>query len=101
MRILMKVSVPHEAFNAAVRDGSVASKMAAIVEALGPEAVYYTEMNGRRTAILIVEMANASQIPSLVEPWFLTFGADVELHPVMSPQDLQQAGLEGLGKKWG
>jgi hypothetical protein len=63
--------------------------------------VYFTAQNGMRTAVLIVDRPDASKIPSLAEPWFLTFGADIELSPVMSPQDLQRAGLEALGKTWG
>jgi hypothetical protein len=31
----------------------------------------------------------------------LLFEADIELHPVMMPEDLKRAGLEELGKKWG
>lgn len=30
-----------------------------------------------------------------------TFNAAVEFHVVMSPEELQQAGLDALGKKWG
>lgn len=100
MRILMIARMPHKEFNAAIRDGSAGQKMNAILEDLKPEAVYFTEMNGLRTAVLVVEMEKTSQIPSLAEPWFLTFNADVEFHPAMSPDDLQQAGLDKLGKKW-
>ena len=101
MRILMTVRLPHESFNAAVKDGSVGSKMEAILDAVKPEAVYFTEMNGQRTAVMIVELEKPSGIPALAEPWFLTFNADVEFHVVMSPEDLKEAGLDGLGKKWG
>ena len=58
-------------------------------------------MNGKRGAILIVNMDDPSKIPSLAEPWFLKFNGDVEFHIVMSPEDLGKAGLEELGKKWG
>ncbi len=46
-------------------------------------------------------MENASEIPKYAEPWFLHFDAEVELLPTMTPQDLQAAGLEALGKRWG
>lgn len=29
-----------------------------------------------------------------------TFNAEVEFHIVMSPEDLERAGLDELGKKW-
>ena len=101
MRFLMKVSVPHEAFNAAVRNGTAGQIMQQIMEDIKPEAAYFTEMNGKRGAILIVNMDDPSKIPSLAEPWFLKFNGDVEFHIVMSPEDLGKAGLEELGKKWG
>ena len=101
MRVLITVRLPHDTFNAAVRDGSAGSKTEAILDAAKPEAVYFTEMDGRRTVVMIAELKNASMIPALAEPWFLTFNANVEFHVVMSPDDLQQAGLDELGKKWG
>ena len=101
MRVLMQVQIPHGPFNAAVRDGSAGSKLEEIIEDIGPEAVYFHEMDGKRTASLVVDLENASQIPSLAEPFFLTFEADVRFHVVMSPEDLANAGLEELGKKWG
>jgi hypothetical protein len=101
MRMLMTVRFPHETFNAAVRNGSAGSKTQAILEALQPEAVYFTEMNGRRTAVLLVELEKPSMVPALAEPWFLGFNADVEFHVVMGPEELEQAGLAELGAKWG
>ena len=101
MRMLMTVRLPHETFNAAVRDGSSGTKTKAILDAVKPEAVYFTAMNGCRTVVILVELEKPSMIPALAEPWFLSFGADVELHPVMSPEELEQAGLDKLGAKWG
>jgi len=101
MRFLIKVSIPHAKFNEGVRKGSAGQAMNRILEETKPEAAYFTEMHGKRTAILIVNMADASQVPALAEPWFLQFDADVEFHVVMSGEDLQRAGLEALGKKWG
>jgi hypothetical protein len=74
--------------------------MKRILDQLKPEAAYYTAWGGHRSAFLIVDVADASKIPSLAEPWFLTFNADVDLNPVMNGQDLAAAGLEGLGKTW-
>lgn len=101
MRMMLRVTFPHEAFNAAVKDGSVGAKMKRILDELKPEAVYFLAHCGRRSAVLVVDLANASGIPALAEPWFLLFNADVEIQPVMSPQDLAASGLEGLGKTWG
>jgi len=100
MRMLVQVKFPHDAFNQAVRDGSVGHKVRRILEAIKPEAVYFTDRNGQRGAILIIDVANPAKVPAIAEPWFLTFNADVEFHVAMTPEDLQRAGLEELGKKW-
>lgn len=100
MRMLLQVRIPHGEFNAAVRDGTAGKKLSRILEETKPEAVYFTEYNGQRGAIMIVNVKDPSEIPAFAEPWFLTFNADVELHAVMSPDDLKRAGLDELGKKW-
>ena len=48
MRMLMHVQLPLEPFNTAVRDGTAGQKIQRILEAIKPEAVYFTEQNGRR-----------------------------------------------------
>ena len=101
MRMIMHVKFPVDVFNAAVRDGSVGAKMHKILGHQKPEAAYFTEYDGLRGGILIVDLADASQIPAFAEPWFLTFNAAVELHPCMTAEDLGKAGLEALGKTWG
>ena len=100
MRILLRVTFPIEPFNTLVKDGSVSAKMKRIFDAQKPEAAYFTEFDGQRTGVLIVHMDDTSQIPAIAEPWFLTFNANVEFHPVMLPEDLAKAGLDTLGKKW-
>lgn len=101
MRMLLNVRIPHQQFNAAVKDGTVGSKIERILEATKPEAVYFTEHNGERGAVMIVNLPDASKIPALSEPWFLTFQADVEFRIAMTPADLKKAGLDKLGEKWG
>jgi len=100
MRMLMIVTLPHHTFNAAVKDGTATAKIGKIMDTTKPEAAYFSEINGKRTGFLIVDLQDVAQIPSLAEPFFLTFEADVQFHPTMIPADLQRAGLDQLGKKW-
>lgn len=101
MRMILNVELPLEPFNTAVRDGSAGAKIRNILEALKPEAVYFTEQDGHRGALLVLNVERPSQIPALAEPWFLGFNADCKFRIAMTPEDLQQAGLEELGKRWG
>ncbi len=100
MRFILDVTIPHDTFNAAVKDGSAGKKIKKILDELKPEAVYFTDNEGRRSAILIVDMADASRLPFFAEPWFLTFNADIRVRLVMTPEDLAKGGLDELGKKW-
>lgn len=100
MRMLQHVKIPHETFNAAVRDGTVGQKIRRILDDTKPEAIYFTEYGGRRGAVMIINIDEPSKVPTFAEPWFLHFNADVEFHIVMSPEDLERAGLGELGKKW-
>jgi len=100
MKMLMHVKIPNASFNAAAKDGSVGPKIQRILQDAKPEAVYFTEYCGQRGAILIVNVDHPSSVPTLAEPWFLVFDADVQFHIVMSPEDLGRANLDGLAKKW-
>lgn len=91
MRFLFKISFPVEAGNAAAKkDGFKAIQ--SILEQQKPEAAYFLAENGQRTALLIINMEEASEIPVLAEPWFLALNAAIEVQPVMVPADLQKAG---------
>jgi hypothetical protein len=100
MRMLQFVHIPHEQFNTAVRDGTVGPTIQRILDEVKPEAVYFTEQNGTRGAVLVVNVDDPSQIPFLAEPWFLNFNADCQFRIAMTPQDLEKADLEALGDKW-
>ncbi len=48
--------------------------------------------NGMRTAFIFLDIQDASQLPALLEPWFLAFNANIGLTPVMNGEDLGKAG---------
>jgi hypothetical protein len=100
MRILMNVVFPEEPFNAFVRDGSIAHKIGKILESVKPEAAYFTEYDGHRGAMIVVDVPSASSIPALAEPWFLSLNATCSMRIAMTPDDLQKSDLADAGKKW-
>jgi hypothetical protein len=103
MRMLMKVVLNTEKANALVSDGSLAKTMQSILADLKPEAAYFTAVDGQRAGYLFIDLQDASQIPSIAEPWFLAFNAAIDLQPVMIPDDLAKAGpaMAAAGKKYG
>ena len=102
MRFLFKVELPVEPANDKARSGGLAKTIRSILEEQKPEAAYFTDMHGKRTGLLIVDMKDASQIPAFAEPWFLAFNASIEIHPVMTPEDLSraEAGIAAAAKKY-
>jgi hypothetical protein len=63
--MLLQAKIPHKEFNAAVRDGSAEKKMKQILEETKAEAVYFTEYDGQRGAILIININDPSEVPNL------------------------------------
>ena len=103
MRFLLKVTLPAEAVNKAAMDGSFAETVQSILSEQKPEAAYFTELGGQRTATLYVHLENESEIIKYAEPWWQAFGGAVEWHPAMKPEDLQKGGryLEDAANKYG
>ncbi len=89
---MLKAHIPVDAGNAAAKAGNLGGTIQSILADLKPEAVYFTDDHGQRTAFIVLHMQDASQIPAMAEPWFLAFNASVEIHPVMVPEDLLKAG---------
>ena len=96
MRMLLKASIPVEAGNANVKSGSLGSKIETILAEQKPEAAYFTLDNGMRTGFIFLDIQDSSQLPAILEPWFLAFNASIELTPVMNGEDLGKAG-SGIG----
>jgi hypothetical protein len=92
MRFLIKFHLNTSAANEAARKGTLGSTIESILEDLKPEAAYFGEEEGERTAFLVVNLADASEIPRVAEPWFLAFNARVRIHWVMTREDLAKAG---------
>jgi hypothetical protein len=100
MRMLLDVRMPLEPFNTLVREGKAGAVLGRILDDIKPEAVYFSERDGKRGAIFVLDVADPSRVPGIAEPFFLQFNAECRFHVAMSPEDLKKAGLEQLGKKW-
>ncbi|MFJ8311686.1 MULTISPECIES: hypothetical protein [unclassified Streptomyces] len=96
MRVLLRAELDTEKSNEAIRNGTMQKSMQSALEALRPEAAYFTAENGCRTAYIIFDLADPSAMPKAAEPFFLDFGAKVYCSPVMNAEDLEK-GLAALG----
>jgi hypothetical protein len=99
MRMMLKATIPVEAGNKAIKDGSLARTMQSVTERLKPEAAYFLAEDGKRTALFFFNMQDVSQIPSIAEPLFMGMNASLTIVPVMNADDLQK-GLAEAAKNF-
>ena len=96
MRVLLTAKLETEKANKAVMDGSLTKTLGEMMEALKPEAAYFTTEDGKRTALIVFDMDDVTQLPSVAEPFFQIANASVDIKPVMTAEDLQK-GIERAG----
>ncbi len=96
MRMMMKVKVDTEAGSRAIQDGSLPQLMGETLGQLQPEAAYFGPEGGMRTAFIVFDLKEPSQLPALTEALFRQLKATIEVFPVMDQQDLQK-GLQQAG----
>ncbi len=100
MRMMLQFSFPVETGNRAIKDGTLPRTLGALMDTLKPEAAYFFADHGNRAGMMVFDMKDASEIPSIVEPLFMNLNAKVECIPVMNAADLK-AGLEKAMKAIG
>lgn len=93
MRMLLKIKIPTDQGNRAIKDGSLGRILETTVTKLKAEAGYFVAEDGGRCAMIFFDMKDSAEIPPIVEPLFIGLGAKVELIPVMNADDLRK----GLG----
>lgn len=96
MRMLLKIQIPVDTGNEAVKSGAVGATMRAFAERAKPECMYFTLGDGWRTAYAVFDMQSSSEMPRLLEPLFMDMDASIELTPCMNAEELI-AGLQAAG----
>ena len=91
MRTMVRVTIPVEAGNAAIKDGSLPKILAESMDKLRPEAAYFlTDGQGRRHMMLVIDLQSPADVPRVAEPFFMGLNAGVELSPCMNADDLRK-----------
>jgi hypothetical protein len=93
MRCLLQAKMETAAGNQGLIDGTLPKAIQHTLETLKPEAAYFGTLDGRRTAWIVFDLEDPADMPRISEPLF-GIGADVQLAPVMVPDDLER----GLSK---
>lgn len=93
MRVLLTVQMDTEKGNKAIADRTLPNTLKSVFDRIKPEAAYFGTEGGMRTGFFVFDLKDASEIPSVAEPFFQDLGAKVTLIPVMNFDDVQ-TGLE-------
>ena len=103
MRFMITCRIPMDRGNELAKNGTLGETIQTIMEELQPEAAYFSDIDGARGGYIVVEMEDASQIPAMAEPLFLGLGATIQVHPVMTPEDLAKGtpAIEQAAQKYG
>ncbi|MET9358278.1 hypothetical protein ABZY14_35940 [Streptomyces sp. NPDC006617] len=96
MRVLLKATLDTEKANEAIRSGKLPELINRTLDHIKPEAAYFGPLGGRRTALMVFDMQDSSELPPTGEPFFTELNAEVEVSPVMNADDLRK-GLSQLG----
>ncbi|MER0483791.1 hypothetical protein ABR737_36595 [Streptomyces sp. Edi2] len=95
MRMVLTARIPTRTGNELIQSGELSKIMESAFAALRPEAAYFTLDDGERTAFFYFDMRESSQMPTLLESFFMDLNAKVSLRPVMNA-DEWRTGLSEL-----
>lgn len=94
MRTLLKITFPHDTMNQLVSSGKTSEIMERRLSELKPEAAYFTTSeDGERCSFIVIDVKDPSDLPRILEPFFIEMNARVTASPVMNVEDLKK----GLG----
>jgi hypothetical protein len=97
MRTLLRVIIPVETGNKAIKDGTLPKTMESFSKKYKPEAAYFYPEGGRRSALFVFDLPDPTHIPAIAESFFFGLDAEIYMTPVMNADDLR-AGLEKTKK---
>jgi hypothetical protein len=100
MRCLLTAKLDTQTSNQLIRSGRVADVMQQALAEIKHEAAYFAPDAGRRAIFLIVDLTDASELVTKLEPFWLAMGAEVDITPVMTREDLER-GLQAMAPNVG
>jgi len=89
--MLVRLAIPTESGNAALRSGTLQKALREFQDRWKPEAAYFYADRGERGATFVVDLADQSQGPAMLEPLWLAMGAEVQVVPAMNLDDFMKA----------
>jgi hypothetical protein len=102
MKMMVKIRIPSDRGNELTARPDFGQKMQELLRDIKAEAAYFTLINGQRGGYILLNMEENAVMPVVGEPLFSWLHADVEVFPVMMPEDLAKAqpAIQAAAQKW-
>jgi hypothetical protein len=103
MRFTITCRIPVEKGEELAKASSLDSTIQSIMEELKPEDAYFSDIEGGRVGYILVNIDDASQISAIAQTLFLGLGAAIQVHRVMTAEELGQAipAIEQASQEYG
>ena len=103
MKFMLKLTFANPSANEKIKDPKFGENMGKILEEIKAEAAYFGLIDGKRGGYIVINLNDATDMVKVAEPLFLYLNADIDLLPVMSPQELGKAApyMNQAVKNWG
>ena len=98
VRMMLKVQIPAQGGNTAIEAGDQAQIFETLMERIKPEAAYFTQEDGLRTAYFVYVVHDTAEFAAVHEPLIQGFGALVYDLPALTWDELK-AGFGDIGEK--
>jgi hypothetical protein len=90
MKFLAKIVMPTAEENPSVAAPDFNARMLALVKQVRAERAYFaTQEDGRRVDHIVVNVADATELPAIAAPFYAWLGVKVEFLPQMSAADVE------------
>ncbi|MFJ6717791.1 MULTISPECIES: DUF3303 family protein [unclassified Streptomyces] len=97
MRVMLRAHMDTAATNESIKSGALPQAMRKLMETLKPESAYFGLSEGVRSCWIVFDMQDSSQLPAIGDDLFSQLGAEMEICPVMTAEDLTK-GLQAIGR---
>lgn len=91
VRMMLKVQIPVEAGNRAIENGTMGSIFEALMKKIKPEAAYFSQEDGLRTAYFVYVIDGTFEFAEIHEPLIQGLGARVFDQPALNWDDISKA----------
>ncbi|MEU9715630.1 DUF3303 family protein [Streptomyces sp. NPDC047976] len=91
MRVMLRAHMDTAATNEGIKTGGLPQAIKKLLEKVKPEAAYFGLHEGVRSCWIVFDLQDSAQMPSLTWDLFHDFNAEIEVGPVMTPEDLAKA----------